>query len=77
MPVEDRTLVRTGLIGAVVAAICCATPLLVLALGALGVGGAALWLDWLLIPALFGFVALAGLGLYRQRRATTGSTDRP
>lgn len=73
---QDRTLVRTGVLGATIAAICCATPLLVLALGALGLAGAAVWLDWLLIPALVAFVALACIGLYRQRRPTASSADR-
>lgn len=66
---DDRALVRTGLIGAAIAALCCATPVLVLALAALGLAGAAVWLDWLLIPALLGFTALAAVGLYRQRRS--------
>jgi len=33
---KDGTLVRTGIIGAVVAALCCFTPVLVVLLGALG-----------------------------------------
>lgn len=38
---DDRALVRTGLIGAAVAAVCCATLVLILALAALGLAGAA------------------------------------
>lgn len=64
---DDRTLVRTGLVGAAIAAVCCATPILVIALAALGLVGAAVWLDWLLIPALIGFVMIASVGLYRLR----------
>jgi mercuric ion transport protein len=33
---NDRTLLRTGIIGTLVAAVCCFTPLLVLVLGAVG-----------------------------------------
>lgn len=33
---EDATVLKTGIVGTVIAAICCATPVLVIALGALG-----------------------------------------
>ena len=33
---RDRTLITTGAIGAVIAAICCMTPLLVVVFGAVG-----------------------------------------
>ena len=36
---NDSALIKTGAIGAVVAAICCATPVLVIALGAVGGSG--------------------------------------
>ena len=70
-------MVRTGVVGAAIAAVCCATPILVLALGAVGLVSAAVWLDWRLIPALLAFLALAGYGLYRQRRAPACAADVP
>lgn len=73
---NDRTLVRTGLVGAAIAAVCCATPILVIALAALGLAGAAVWLDWLLVPALIGFVVIACVGLYRLRGSAARSPDR-
>jgi mercuric ion transport protein len=33
---RDRGLITTGIVGAAVAAVCCATPLLVVAFGAVG-----------------------------------------
>ena len=33
---KDATILKTGIIGAAIAAICCATPVLVIALGAVG-----------------------------------------
>ncbi|HKD28671.1 MAG TPA: mercury resistance system transport protein MerF [Xanthobacteraceae bacterium] len=39
---RDRTLITTGAIGAVLAAICCMTPLLVVVFGAAGLTA---WLD--------------------------------
>jgi copper chaperone CopZ len=60
--VDNRTLLKTGITGSVIAAsLCCATPVLVIALGVLGlsawVGG---WLDYVLIPALVIFVGTGG-----------------
>lgn len=65
---NDRTLIRTGAVGAVVAAICCATPVLAVALGALGLSAWAAKADYVLIPVLLGSVVLVGVGLYRRRR---------
>ncbi len=66
---DDRTIILTGAFGAVVAALCCATPLLVLALGAVGLSAWAVKADYVLIPALLACLALAGFGVYRKRRA--------
>ncbi len=60
---SDRTLITTGVIGGVVTAVCCATPLLAVVLGAAGL---AAWLakaDYVLIPALLICLALVELGL--------------
>jgi mercuric ion transport protein len=66
---NDRTLVKTGIIGAVVAAVCCATPMPVIALGAVGLSALTGYLDYVLLPALALCIGLIGYGLYRQRRA--------
>lgn len=61
--------IRTGAIGSVVAAICCFTPLLVIALPAIGL---AAWLNWIDIPlfaALAGFLTMLLHGLYLRRAA--------
>ena len=50
---KDRTLVRAGVVGAVVAAICCFTPVLVIGLGVAGLSAWLGWLDYVLLPALF------------------------
>jgi mercuric ion transport protein len=67
MPIKDRILITTGTLGALLAAICCATPLLVVLLGAVGLTAWAAKADYVLIPALVICVALIGLGLYRRR----------
>jgi mercuric ion transport protein len=65
--VSDRTIITTGIIGGTFAAMCCATPVLVVAFGTLGLTA---WLSkagYLLIPALIFGLGLIGVGLYRKR----------
>ena len=64
---SDRALITTGIVGGALAAICCATPLLAVLFGAVGLP---VWLakaDYVLIPALILCLALIGLGFYRRR----------
>jgi mercuric ion transport protein len=70
---NDQTLVKTGIIGAVIAAVCCATPLLVILLGAVGLSALTGYLDYVLLPALVLCIGLIGYGLYRQRRSRTAA----
>jgi mercuric ion transport protein len=64
---RDRTLITTGAIGAVLAAMCCTTSLLVVALGAVGLTASLAKADYVLIPALILCLALVAFGLYRRR----------
>ena len=64
---RDRTLITTGAIGGILAAICCATPLLALLLGAVGLTAWLAKADYVLIPALIICLGLIGVGLYRRR----------
>jgi mercuric ion transport protein len=65
---KNRKLLRTGIIGTVIAAICCFTPVLVVLLSALGLAAWAGWLDYVLIPTLVFFIGLTGYAYYRQRQ---------
>ena len=65
---NDRTVLRTGVVGTVVTAICCFTPALVLLLGALGLSAWLGWLDYVLLPALAVFLGLTAWAVYRLRR---------
>ena len=65
---RDRTLLRAGIIGSVVAALCCGTPVLAVVLGALGLSAWLAWADYVILPVLAAFLALAGYALYRRRR---------
>jgi mercuric ion transport protein len=64
---HDRNLLKTGIAGAVVAALCCGTPILAVLLGVLGLSAWIGWLDYVLIPALVMFI---GITIYALRRLT-------
>lgn len=64
---RDQTLIKTGGVGAAVAAICCFTPVLVIGLGALGLSAWLGWADYAAMAALVAFASLAGYGFHRRR----------
>ncbi len=66
---NPKTLLRVGAIGAVVAALCCFTPVLAVLLGVVGLSALTGYLDYVLFPALGAFVGLIFYALHRQRRA--------
>ncbi len=64
-----RKLMRVGTIGAVIAAICCATPILGIALGAIGLGAWLAYADYVVLPLLVLCVAVAAFGYYRLKHS--------
>ena len=68
---NDRTLLRTGIIGTVIAALCCFTPILVVLFGVVGLSAAVGYLDYVLFPALAIFLAITGYALWRRSRRGT------
>ena len=66
---QNTTLLRTGIVGSVIAAVCCATPILVILFGALGLSAWVAKLDYVLLPALAVCLGLVGLALYRRQVA--------
>ena len=72
---NDRNLLRTGIIGTVIAAICCFTPVLVILLGAVGLSAWLGWLDYVLFPALAMFLGLTGYAVYRLKRTPAAQGD--
>jgi len=71
----DRKLIATGIVGTVIAALCCFTPVLVVLLGAVGLSAWLGWLDYVLLPALAFFVALTVYAVWRRQRRQTTRTD--
>lgn len=61
---NDRMSLRTGIIGTVIAAICCFTPALVILLGFAGLSAVVGWLDYGLFPLLFASLGLIAYALY-------------
>lgn len=60
-------MLKCGVIGAGVTALCCFTPVLAIALGALGMAAAIAWLDLVLFPLFGFFLFLTGYALWRRR----------
>jgi len=71
---NDRSLIATGGIAAILAAICCATPILAILLGAIGLTAWIARADYLVMPVLVLGVALVGAGFYRRQSSTACAT---
>ncbi len=65
---QDNRLLKYGLIGTIVVALCCFTPVLVILLGAVGLSAMLGWLDLVLLPALAVFVGITLYALWRRQR---------
>ncbi|MDX8409607.1 MAG: mercury resistance system transport protein MerF [Mariprofundales bacterium] len=62
------TLLKTGITGTAVAALCCFTPLLVILFGAIGLAAWVSHLDAVLMPALIFFVGLTVYAYTRKEK---------
>ena len=61
-------MLKTGIIGSIIAAICCFTPALVVLFGLAGLAALVGYLDYVLYPALAGFIGLTLYALWRRRQ---------
>ncbi len=66
-------LLKTGLIGSIIAALCCFTPVLAVLLGALGFGWFVGYLDDVLLPVMVIFLGLVGSALWRRAKRARGT----
>lgn len=64
-------MLKVGIIGTVIAALCCFTPVLVILLGAIGLSAVVGALDFVLLPALVMFLALTGYALWKRQSKKT------
>ena len=69
----ERGLLTTGIVGTIIAAICCFTPALVVLLGAIGLSAWLGWLDYVLLPALGIFICLTVYAAVRMGRRRSAS----
>jgi mercuric ion transport protein len=58
-----------ALVGTAVVAICCFTPVLVILLTAVGLAAVTPYLDYVLFPALAGFIVLTVISYRKWRKA--------
>ena len=65
---NSKTLLRVSVIGTVLVALCCFTPILVVLLGTLGLAALTGYLDYVLLPALVFFIGLTCYVLWRRKK---------
>ena len=70
---NDKKILQVGLIGTIIAALCCFTPVLVVLFGVVGLSAAIGYLDYVLFPALAFFVLLTIYAV--RRRQNSGKTQ--
>ena len=58
---------KTGVLGGILTAICCLTPILVIIFSAVGLAAAIKYLDFVLFPLLAIFIILTIVGLIKLR----------
>lgn len=66
---SNNRLLKIGIVGTIIAALCCFTPLLVILLGALGLSAMIGYLDVVLLPALGIFILITLYALWKRRSA--------
>jgi L-lactate permease len=66
---DPKTLMRVGVIGTVLTALCCFTPILAVLLGVVGLSALTGYLDYVLFPALAAFIGLTVYAVWRKRQA--------
>lgn len=69
---NPKALLKVGIVGTLVAALCCFTPVLVVLLGIVGLSAVTGYLDIVLFPALGVFIVITIYALWRQRRRQQG-----
>ncbi|MEX0943659.1 MAG: mercury resistance system transport protein MerF [Pseudomonadales bacterium] len=65
---NPKTLLRVSVIGTVLVALCCFTPILVILLGVVGLAALTGYLDYVLLPALGLFIGLTFYALWRKKQ---------
>jgi mercuric ion transport protein len=69
--VKKPSLLTTGVVGAVIVALCCFTPVLVVLLAAVGLSAWLGYIDYVLFPALAMFIGLVVYAVYRRDKTAS------
>ncbi len=72
---NNNNLLRNGIVGSVIAALCCFTPALVIILGFVGLSAIIGGLDYVLFPMLFASLGMISYALY-LRSGNKGSSPK-
>lgn len=67
---NDKSLLKVGVIGTIIAALCCFTPVLAILFGVVGLSVIVGYLDYVLLPALAVFVLITIYAVIRRARKT-------
>jgi mercuric ion transport protein len=70
---QNTKLLGTGLAGALISLLCCFTPVLAIALSALGFAAYVAKLDYVLIAVFLVSIALVVIGFVRRKRFSAGT----
>jgi mercuric ion transport protein len=65
---NNAQLLKTGLMGSIMAALCCFTPVLAVLLGAVGLGWFIGYLDYVLVPVRVIFLGLVSYAVWRNAK---------
>ena len=65
-----RALLGIGVIGTLITALCCFTPILIMILGIVGLSALTGYLDYVLLSALGAFILLTLYALWRRKSRT-------
>ncbi|MBX9613088.1 MAG: mercury resistance system transport protein MerF [Burkholderiales bacterium] len=71
---KDSTLLKLGVGGTILVALCCFTPILVILIGVVGLGALTGYLDYVLLPALAIFIGITIYALQKRRRGEASCT---
>ena len=69
MIMKNATVLKTGIIGTVLAVVCCFTPVLVILLGVVELSALVGYLDLVLFPALAIFISITLFALWKKTKA--------
>ncbi|SHF37575.1 mercuric ion transport protein [Modicisalibacter ilicicola DSM 19980] len=72
---KKPSLLTTGVVGTVLVALCCFTPVLVVLFATVGLSAWLGYLDYVLFPALAIFIGLTIYALYRRNTSRSGGCN--